>query len=48
MEDRLVLLALNAPEAVHAAHVVDAVHLRRPRVALCNAARILSRNRPEQ
>src|SRR5207253_7603190 len=43
VEDGLVLLALHAPEAVHPAHVVDTVHVTRPRVALCNAVMILSR-----
>ena len=48
VEDGLVLLALDAPEAVHAAHVVDAVHVIWPRGALCNAAMVLSRNRGQQ
>src|SRR5215470_1147978 len=44
VEDGLVLLPLDAPEAVHATHVVDAVHVTRPRGALCNVAAILSRS----
>src|SRR5262249_22243856 len=44
VEDWLVGLALDAPEPVHATHVVDAVHVTRPRVKLCNVVTILSRN----
>ena len=48
VEDGLVCLALDAPEAVHAAHIVDAVHVIWARGALCNAVVPLSRKRRQE